>query len=74
MHGIDGNKVYNSVATHLNKQGLSQERAQRIAKSFSTAIKNDPGIVAILMGLDYYISDNHQRNLFNLSKWVIKEI
>ena len=71
---IDQNTIFNSLSVHLEKSGLDQARAQRIAKSFSNAIKQDPGVVAILMGLDYYIAAGHQRNLFNLSKWIIKEV
>lgn len=74
MSKINQNQVLSDVSNHLEKNGLDSQRAQRIANSFSKAIKSDPGIVAILMGLDYYIADNHQRNLFNLSKWIIREV
>ena len=71
---INTSAIQTSVATHLQQNGLSPDRAQRIAKAFSNAISQDPGLVAILMGLDYYVADGHQRNLFNLSKWIIKEV
>lgn len=74
MRSIDGQKVYSSVAQHLEKSGLDHDRADRIARSFSHAATGDPGTVAILMGLDYYISESHQRNLFNLGKWIIREV
>ncbi len=73
-NSIDSNKVFTNVQAQLEKNGLDTARAQRIAKSFSNAIKNDAGLVAICMGLDYYISANHQRNLFNLKKWIIRDI
>lgn len=62
------------VAEHLKNKGLPPSRADQIARSFGKAIGQDEGLVAVLMGLDYYISANHQRNLFNLSKWIIKGI
>lgn len=74
MNNIDATAVFDKVSAHLESSGLDHDRAQRIAKSFSNAIKQDPGITAILMGLDYYIADGHQRNLFNLGKWIIKEV
>lgn len=74
MYKIDGDVITKKVSEQLQKNGLDQTRAERIAKSFGKAVKNDTGMVAILMGLDYYVADGHQRNLFNLSKWTIKEV
>lgn len=73
-NGLDQSLIEDNVTNHLTKMGLDSDRAKRIGKSFAQAVKNDNGLVAILMGLDFYISDNHQRNLFNLNKWIIKEV
>jgi hypothetical protein len=72
--GLDQFLIEDNVTNHLTKMGLDSDRAKKIGKSFARAVTNDNGLVAILMGLDFYISDNHQRNLFNLNKWIIKEV
>lgn len=69
---IDGNVIKEKVERTLISKGMEPNRANKIATSFSKSIKTDCGTVAVLLGLDYYIAAYHQRNLFNLSKWIIK--
>lgn len=73
-NNLNEQNISDKVSKHLESVGLESDRANRIGKSFARAVKNDAGLVAILMGLDYYIADGHQRNLFNLNKWYIKEV
>ena len=56
---------------HLLQNGLSEERADLISSQFGVAMTRDISLLGILLGYDYQISDGHQRNILNLSKWYI---
>lgn len=60
------------IEQKLVDNGLQQDRAKRIASSFVKSLKSDMSLVSILLGLDFQVCDNHQRNVLNLNRWYIR--
>lgn len=70
---INFQNVEDKIRNHLVSKGQDSEISRRIARSFRKALEVDNGLVAVLLGLDYFIADDsHQRNLLNLNKWIIR--
>ena len=69
---IDVTSLGQRVEQKLLRNGLTQDRANRIANSFIKAIKTDMSLVSVLLGLDFQVCDRHQRNILNLNRWYIR--
>lgn len=61
------------VAQRLILNGIDEDRAKKIAKSFCVSIQRDISLISVLLGLDFQVCDRHQRNILNLNRWYIKE-
>ena len=69
---INDSGMQDKIKNKLLQNGLSENRSTRIANSFVKSMHSDMSLVAILLGLDFQICDNHQRNILNLNRWYIR--
>lgn len=60
------------VEKKLLSNGISEDRAKRIASSFIKSIRSDMSLTSVLLGLDFQVCDRHQRNILNLNRWYIR--
>lgn len=60
------------ISSKLASNGIDPTRAAKIAKSFSISVKRDISLISVLLGLDFQVCDNHQRNILNLNRWYIR--
>ena len=70
---LNTTKIQDRVLEHLKANGVSLQKALDISSSFARGCRKDIGLIGVLLGLDYYVSEKHQRNLLNLGRWIIKE-
>lgn len=72
-NSLSENNIRDKVKNKLLQNGLPDDRATRISKSFAKSVTSDISLVAILLGVDFQVSEQHQRNILNLSRWYIRE-
>ena len=66
--------IIDKTKNQLIKNGVAEDRADRISKSFEKSLTSDDSLLAILLGYDYQISSGRsQRNILNLKKWLINK-
>lgn len=70
---LRGYNLSSRIEKHLIQNGMEENRANQIAKSFEYCARNDLGMCGILLGLDFSVSEDHQRNIYNLARWNIRK-
>lgn len=75
MSSLNASSIEQRVNNHLLKNGIDNTKSARIAKSFVTALKKDIGLVAIMLGVDFFEARDgqSQRNILNASRWYINK-
>jgi hypothetical protein len=67
--------IESKVSQKLLSMGVDESKSSRIAHSFAYAVSHDIGLVAILLGIDYFAAPDgqSQRNILNASRWYINK-
>lgn len=69
------NSIENKVEQKLLSSGVDDAKSKRISHSFALALSRDVGLVAILLGADYFeaADGQMQKNILNASRWYINK-